>query len=175
MPEFAGRHAPELARNLNIDARGLFEAAAFHQAYGRIDDGFRREAVALARFKSEDVARQMNCADLAPSIRKQSVGPNRAADDLIDVFGRLVLTVDRYENSEATRPACPVRPQNWSGLANGSGTALVELTESGTLNVGARVFGRDDKNDHGWSRITLNGGIESAVPCVAVSFSVLLR
>ena len=29
----------------------------------------------------------------------------------------------------ATRPACPVSPQNWSGLANGTGAALVELME----------------------------------------------
>src|ERR1700674_487779 len=94
MPEFAGRHAPELARDPDVDARRLFEATAFHQAHGGIDDGLRRKAVVVARFESEDVARQMKRADLAPPIGKQLVSPNRAADDLIDVFGWLVLAVN---------------------------------------------------------------------------------
>ena len=45
VPEVAGRHGPELARDLNIDPRRLLEAAALHQAHGGIDNGFRREPV----------------------------------------------------------------------------------------------------------------------------------
>ena len=71
-----------------------FEAAALHQAHGGVDDGFGREAMGGAGFEPEDVAGQMECADLAASVGKQLVGANRAADHLIDVFGRLILAVD---------------------------------------------------------------------------------
>ena len=79
---------------LTSRSRGLLETAAFHQPHGGIDNGFRRQAAGNSQFEPEDIARQKKRADLAPSIGKQFVGPNRAADDLIDIFRRLVLAVD---------------------------------------------------------------------------------
>ena len=96
MPKIAGGHRPKFLRNLDIGPRRLLETAAFHQAHGSIDNGFRRQPVADSRFQSEDVVRQMKCSNLTPSIGKQFVGPNGPLDYLIDVFRRLVLSVDFF-------------------------------------------------------------------------------
>ena len=94
MPELTGGHAPEFAGDLDVYAGGLLEAAALYQAHGRVDDGFRGEAMAGARFESKDVARQEKCADLAAPVGEQLVSPNRAPDHLIDIFSQLILAVD---------------------------------------------------------------------------------
>ena len=47
-----------------------------------------------SQFKSKNVTGQMECADLTPSVGKQLVAANRAANHLVDVFRRLILTVD---------------------------------------------------------------------------------
>ena len=70
VPEVAGHHGPEFARNLAIDACRLFETAAFHQAHGGIDDGFRREPVSHSQFKPENIARQMKTRRSAAVLRK---------------------------------------------------------------------------------------------------------
>src|SRR6185437_2172223 len=41
-----------------------------------------------------NIARQIEAADLAPSIVQHAVGPYCARNDLIEIFGRLVLAVD---------------------------------------------------------------------------------
>src|SRR6478672_9086280 len=94
MPELTGGHAPELAGDLNIYPGSLLKAAALDQAYGRVDDGFCGEAMAGARFEPEDVARQEKCADLAASVGKQLVSPDRAPNHLIDIFSQLIFAVD---------------------------------------------------------------------------------
>ena len=96
MPQIAGGHGPKLLRDLDVRPRRLLETAAFHQAHGGIDNGFRRQPVAGSRFQSEDVVRQMKRADLTPSVGKQFVGPNGALDDLIDILSRLVFSVDFF-------------------------------------------------------------------------------
>ena len=45
-------------------------------------------------FQPEHVARQEKGADLPPSVGKQLVGPDRAADDLVDIFRRFIFAVD---------------------------------------------------------------------------------
>ena len=94
MAKLAGRHSPKLARDLDVDAGRLLEVAALHQAHGGIDDGFRREPVGRPRLEPEDVARQMERADLAPPVGKQPVAAHRAGDDLVDIFRGLILAVD---------------------------------------------------------------------------------
>src|SRR6266446_2518688 len=96
MPQLASRDAPKLARDPDIVVCRLLEAAALYEAHGGIDDGFRRQAMVHSRFQSEDVARQMKCANLAASVGQKLVGTNRAADHLIDVFGRLILAVNLF-------------------------------------------------------------------------------
>ncbi len=77
------------------------------------------------RVESKDIARQMKGADLASSIRKQLVGPNGAADHLINIFRRLIFAVDLLVlpvGKLGRHEACmPVRAQNWSGgIATGA-------------------------------------------------------
>ncbi len=45
-------------------------------------------------FEPEDVARQVERADLAPTVGKQLVAAYRAGDNLVDVFRGLILAVD---------------------------------------------------------------------------------
>ena len=94
MPEIAGGHRPELARDLNVDAGGLLEAAALHQPHRGIDDGFRGQPVDRSGFEAEDVAGQVECADLTPSVGEQLVAANRARNHLVNVFRRFILAVD---------------------------------------------------------------------------------
>ncbi len=94
VPEVARGHRPELAGNLDVDAGRLLEAAALHQPHRGIDDGFRGQPVDRSRFEAENIARQMEGADLAASVGQQLVAANRARDHLVDVFRRLILAVD---------------------------------------------------------------------------------
>jgi hypothetical protein len=48
----------------------------------------------IARFKPEDVAGQVEGADLPASIAKNLVGPDRTADNPVHVVRRLVLAID---------------------------------------------------------------------------------
>jgi hypothetical protein len=94
VPEFAGGHSPEAAGHLNRDAGRLFKIAAFHQAHGRIGDGFRGQAMGQSGLKSKDVAGQVERTNLSAAIGEQLVAPDRAANDLIDVFSGLVFSID---------------------------------------------------------------------------------
>src|SRR5215216_5151788 len=80
--------------DLDIRSRGGFQAAALHQTDSSIGDRFSRQAMGRAGIEAEHAAGQMERADLAPSVVEELVGANRAADHLIDIFGRLALTVD---------------------------------------------------------------------------------
>ena len=74
--------------------RGLLEAPALHEAQRGVEDGFGGEAMVRAGYEAEDVAGQMEGADLAAAVGEQLVGTHRAADHLVDIFGLLVLAVD---------------------------------------------------------------------------------
>ena len=45
-------------------------------------------------FQAKDVAHQVKCADLAASVGEELVAPNRAVNDLVDIVGRLGLSVN---------------------------------------------------------------------------------
>jgi hypothetical protein len=47
-----------------------------------------------SQFQPKDIAREMKRTYLASSVGKQFIRPDGAADNLIDVFGWLILTVD---------------------------------------------------------------------------------
>src|SRR6266702_6499838 len=94
MPEVACRHGPQITCNLHIDAGGLFEAAALHEPHGGVNNGFSGQPMDSSRFEPENVTRQMECADLTPSVGKQLVGANRTADHLVDIFRGIILAVD---------------------------------------------------------------------------------
>src|SRR5438876_11884852 len=46
------------------------------------------------RCEREELARKMKCADLAPALGQELGGADSAANDIIDVFRRLSLSVD---------------------------------------------------------------------------------
>ena len=60
----------------------------------RVGDRLGREGVLVAHLEAENVARQVEGADLAAAVVQDLVGADRAADDLVEVLGRLVLAVD---------------------------------------------------------------------------------
>ena len=72
-------------------------------------------------FQSKDVAWQKKSADLAPPIGQEFVGPNRATNNLIDIFRRLILAVDFlvFPVGEFGRhkAGMPGQPAELSGLA----------------------------------------------------------
>jgi hypothetical protein len=80
--------------NLNVRSRCRFEAPSLYQADGGIADRFSGQAMGRAGIEAEDVARQMECTDLTPSVAQQLVGTNSAADHLVDVLGRLAFSVN---------------------------------------------------------------------------------
>src|SRR5947207_1751701 len=94
MAEVARRDGPEFARNLDIRFGGLLKTTASHQPHGRINDSLCGEPVGRSQFEPKDITREMKRTDLASPIRKQLVRADSAADNLIDVFGRLILAVD---------------------------------------------------------------------------------
>ena len=77
-----------------FDPAGGFEAAPFYQADGGIDDRLGGQSMGRTAIKAEHIAGQMECTDLAPSVAKKLVGPNRAVDHLIDVFAGLSLAIN---------------------------------------------------------------------------------
>src|SRR5262245_48089407 len=80
----------------------------------------------VADFQTEKIAREVESANLATPIFQHLVGANRPADDLVEVFSRLVLAVDllipaeRHRRThQVDRVATFARCRRWQGLANG--------------------------------------------------------
>jgi hypothetical protein len=79
-------------------------------------------------FKPENVTRQMKCADLTPSVGQQFVAANRAADDLVNVFRGLILSVDflvlfvgEFSGDEAGVPGDRAKlVESGDGVGNGA-------------------------------------------------------
>src|SRR5262245_77982 len=94
MLQFARCERPEIAGDADVALRGLFEAPALHQAQRGVEDGFGGKAMGRAGFEAEDVAGQMEGADLAAAVGEQLVGAHRAANHLVDIVGLLILAVD---------------------------------------------------------------------------------
>src|SRR5436190_22360336 len=94
MTKVARRDGPEFARDLDIRFRCLLKMTASHQPHRSIDDSLRREPVGGSQFQPKDITREMKRADLASPVGKQLMCPDGAADDLVNVFGRLILAVD---------------------------------------------------------------------------------
>ena len=94
MLKVAGRHVQQIERHRRVAFRDVLQAASFHQPYCRIDDCFRGEAVDRTVLQPENVAGQVESADLAAAIGEELVAANRTVDDLVDVVGRLRLSVN---------------------------------------------------------------------------------
>ena len=94
MPEVARCHVQEIERHHRVGFRYVFQAASFHQPYCRIDDRLRGKSVGCSVLQPENVASQVERADLAAAIGEELVGANRTARDLVDIVGRLRLSED---------------------------------------------------------------------------------
>jgi hypothetical protein len=68
MLKVVGGHAEQVSGNHGIAFCDEFEALPFNQAYGRVDDRFRCESMLAAVFEPEDVANQVEGADLATPV-----------------------------------------------------------------------------------------------------------
>src|SRR5262245_5660510 len=120
---------------------GLLEALALDEAQRGVEDGFGGEAMVGAGFQAKYVAGQVEGTDLAAAVGEQLVGAHRAADHLIDIFGRLILAVDflvlaigEFGGDEARMPgqhAEPVgsRAGNAGNLAADGGGSADRLGE----------------------------------------------
>src|SRR5579871_4480038 len=92
--QVGGRHVEEIAGNRGIGFGNVSKADALHQPHGRVDDCFGGKPVEAAILEAENIADQVECANLSPSIGQQLVAANRPVDDLIDVSGRFALAED---------------------------------------------------------------------------------
>src|SRR4051794_7167984 len=64
----------------------------FTKANGGVDDGFGREPMDLAVFEAEDIAGQVERADLPATVTQQFVTPDRPLNNLIDIICGLCLS-----------------------------------------------------------------------------------
>src|SRR5215212_2695672 len=94
MPEVARCHVQQIERHHRVGFRDVFQAASFHQPYRRIDDRFGGEAVGCTVLQSENVAGQVERANLAAAVGKELVGANCTAPDLVYIVRGLRLSED---------------------------------------------------------------------------------
>ncbi len=67
------------------------QRTALDDQYLGIGDGFGRKGVLVGELKPENVAGQIESADLAAAVAEDFVGAYGATDDLVEVFGGLVF------------------------------------------------------------------------------------
>ena len=93
-PQFTRRQRPQLARDVVVSLRESRDGTPTDKQHARFDDRFSRVRVLALEFKAEDVAGRMKGLNLAPSVGQDSVGADSAADDLVEMFGRIALAVN---------------------------------------------------------------------------------
>ena len=94
MPKVARCHVQEIERHQHVGFRHVLQAASFHQPYCRIDDRFSGKSVGCSVLQPENVAGQVERADLAAAVGEELVAANRTVRDLVDIVGRLRLSED---------------------------------------------------------------------------------
>jgi hypothetical protein len=92
--QLAGGHGPELAAHLVVAGGEPDQGAALDDQHFAVGDCFRRKGMNVADLKAEHIAGEVERADLAAAVVEDLIGPYRAADDLVEVFGRLVFSED---------------------------------------------------------------------------------
>ena len=92
--EFAHRQHPELAgQALFVLGAGHHGAALGDQDLG-VADRLSRRQVNVTGFDAEDIAGQIERADLATAVIQQAVGSHCAGNDLIEILGGLMLAIN---------------------------------------------------------------------------------
>src|SRR6516225_4339452 len=92
--QFAGGQLPHLAGDIIVPCRKRHHRAAFDHDNLAVGDRFRRKRVLVSGLETENVAGQMEGSDLTAPVHQDLVGAHRSTDDLVEVFGWLVLAVD---------------------------------------------------------------------------------
>src|SRR6185437_4142942 len=94
MLEIAGGHLKKIASYGSIAFSHIGKAHALCQTHRGVDDRLRGEPMGVGVFQAKNVACQVECANLSPSVGEKLVAANGAIDHLVDVFRRLGLTED---------------------------------------------------------------------------------
>ena len=108
-PQAAGGAGPQIGGELAV-ARGQGDDdRPSRDAHDRVDDRLGAESVVLAGLEPEDVARQVEGADLPATVLEDFVGADRAGHHLVEIFCRLCLAVDFHIAVEPHRRAEQLR------------------------------------------------------------------
>jgi hypothetical protein len=91
VPQICGRHIEEIPGDRGIIFSNVRETRAFHQPHRGVDNRFGGKPVCVAVLKAKDIAGQMECTNLSPSVGEEFVAAGGPFDDLIDIFGGLAL------------------------------------------------------------------------------------
>src|SRR6516162_7157752 len=99
----------------------------------------------VADLYTEDIAGEVKTADLATAVVQHPVGPHRAGNDLVEVFGRLVFAVNFNIAGKAHRCAHQTKGAfgKWP-RPNGSGWTSVD-----------RGFGDCSGGEHGKTPVSI--------------------
>ena len=90
--QFARSQRIEFTRSPRVTFRQRGERAALDHQHLGVGDCLGRKRMFGREFEPEYVTGHIEAADLAAAIAENLVGPYRAADDLVEVLGRLILT-----------------------------------------------------------------------------------
>jgi hypothetical protein len=88
------RHGEQVSGDQRIALSHHLEAAPLDQANRGVDDRLRRKPMFVSVFQSENVAGEVERADLATAVRKQLVASHCTNLDLIDVVRGFLFAVD---------------------------------------------------------------------------------
>src|SRR6516165_10086231 len=96
MRKFARRERQEMTCQCSVAAcqRGQ-DAFSDYQHFG-IGNRFGRERMSFAGFQPENIAGQIETADLTAAVAENFVRANSSADDLVEPISRFILVNDLY-------------------------------------------------------------------------------
>ena len=142
--QLAAGQRPELAGDVVVARGERDDGAALDHEHLAVGDRLGGEGVLVADLEAEHVARQVERADLAAAVVEDLVGAHRAADDLVDVIGRLVLAVDLGVAGERHRRAHQLdRAGESAGCSDGpvARFAPIGCLEEAAVDCGLRQHG----------------------------------
>src|SRR5207249_868298 len=87
---------PKLPRDFTVAVRKRQHGAPLDHQNAGFGDRLRGKPVLLAELEAEDLARQMERGDLPAPVVEQLADADRAADHLVEIFGRLAFAVDLH-------------------------------------------------------------------------------
>jgi hypothetical protein len=120
--QFPCGKGPESSGHVMFPLGEPHHGAQFDDQHPRAVDRFGGECARHAQFQAKNIASEVKRPNLAAPVAEYLVGPHRAADDLVDVVGRLVLAV--YFTVAANDIVTPVILSSGSAAADGRDIAV---------------------------------------------------